>query len=54
MKRLQRGAVIITLVEKMKKKGSWCGETHIQKAVFVLQEIVGVPLGYEGARNPFN
>jgi|SRR3990170_5564046 len=28
----------------MTKKGSWCGETHLQKAVYFLQELLGVPL----------
>ena len=31
----------------MLKRGSWCGETHIQKAAFLLQEMLGVEMGYE-------
>lgn len=47
MKRLQRDAVILSLVENLKNKGSWCGETHIQKATYFIQELFGVPLGFE-------
>ncbi|MEK6239252.1 MAG: hypothetical protein N2C14_31425 [Planctomycetales bacterium] len=47
MKRLQRAVVITILVESLESHGSWCGGTHIQKAVYFLQELVGVPLGYE-------
>jgi hypothetical protein len=31
----------------MLRKGSWCGETHIQKAAFFLQEMLSVDMGYE-------
>ena len=27
----------------LRERGSWCGETHVQKAVFFLQELMGVP-----------
>ena len=46
MKRLQRAAVLLSLVEAMKQKGSWCGGTHIQKATFFLQDLLEVPLGF--------
>ena len=44
MKKLQRAAVLISLVQEMKENGSWCGETSIQKATYFLQELVEVPL----------
>jgi uncharacterized protein YwgA len=47
MKRLQRATVIVSLVEAMKKQGSWCGGTHVQKASFFLQELLNVPLGFQ-------
>jgi uncharacterized protein YwgA len=47
MKRLQRAAVLLSLVEEMGNKGSWCGETHIQKAAYFLQKLLGVPLGHD-------
>jgi hypothetical protein len=34
------------LVEELKEHGSWAGETHVQKAAFLLQVGAGVPLGY--------
>lgn len=47
MKRMQRDAVLLSLIEAMKKKGSWCGETHIQKASYFLQELLKVPMSFE-------
>jgi len=47
MKRLQRAAVLLSLVDKLREKGSWCGETHIQKGAYLLQEMLGVPLEVE-------
>ncbi|VVB63960.1 Uncharacterised protein [uncultured archaeon] len=31
----------------MKEKGSWCGETHIQKATYFLQVLLRAPLEFE-------
>lgn len=45
MKRLQRAALLIYLVEALRARGSWCGETHIQKSLYFLQELLGLPLG---------
>ncbi len=47
MKRLQRAALLTELVEQLHEHQSWCGETHLQKATFFLQELLGVDLGYE-------
>jgi len=47
MKRLQRAALLTELVEQMRDHDSWCGETHLQKATFFLQELLGVDLGYD-------
>ncbi|MDM8556726.1 hypothetical protein QUF75_18525 [Desulfococcaceae bacterium HSG7] len=44
MKRLQKDSVLISLIEALKTRGSWCGETHIQKTAYFLQELLGVPL----------
>ncbi len=46
MKRLQRDAVILSLIENLRAKGSWCGETHIQKATYFTQELLRVPLEF--------
>ncbi len=42
-----RYAVILDLAKKLRAKGSWCGETHIQKAAFILQQISKSKLGYK-------
>lgn len=47
MERLRRAAVMLSLIEKLRAEGSWSGETHVQKAVYFLQELMGVPLGYD-------
>lgn len=47
MNRLQRAAVLTALADELQKRGSWCGETHLQKATFFLQALLGVPLEYE-------
>lgn len=47
MKRLKRSAIVISLIEHLREKGSWCGETHIQKTTYFLQELLKVPMGFE-------
>lgn len=47
MNRLKKAAVLSELAEKLRGAGSWCGETHLQKATFVLQEFLNVPLDYK-------
>ncbi len=47
MDRLKRAAILSRLVEKMRRQGSWGGETHIQKAVYFLQELLKVPMDFE-------
>jgi hypothetical protein len=42
-----RYAVMLDLIKKLRAKGSWCGETHIQKAAFILQQISKSKLGYK-------
>ena len=46
MKRLEKTALLLSLMKSLKCRGSWCGETHTQKATFFLQELLHVPLGY--------
>lgn len=47
MNRLQIAALVTDLVRRMRDNGSWCGETHVQKATYVAQQLAGVPLGFE-------
>ncbi len=47
MKRLAKAALIVRLRDELERRGSWCGETHVQKAVYILQEGAGVPLEFD-------
>ena len=47
MNRGRRVAVLAELAEQMRTRGSWCGETHLQKATYILEELMEVPLDYE-------
>src|SRR5438477_2081289 len=47
MKQAQRAAVLALLNRKMLERGSWCGETHLQKAMYFLQDLLGVDAGFE-------
>jgi hypothetical protein len=41
-----RCALIVDLIKRLRERGSWCGETHIQKAMFILQDIARANFGY--------
>ena len=43
----ERRALICSLVKAMREEESWVGETHIQKCVYFLQEMLRVPVGYD-------
>jgi uncharacterized protein YwgA len=47
MKRLQKAVVFAELANKLAEHGSWCGETHMQKAVYLLQGLTKQDLGYD-------
>lgn len=47
MKRFQKASVLLTLGNQLRSEGSWTGETHLQKAVYIMQELLGVPTGFE-------
>lgn len=47
MGRLKRAALLTRLMERLCERGSWCGETHVQKAAFFAQELVEIPLELE-------
>jgi uncharacterized protein YwgA len=42
----ERKGVVLDLIDRLDRGGSWCGETHIQKSVYFLQEMLGVPLDF--------
>ena len=47
MERLLRASILLQLDEELQSAGSWAGETHMQKATFVLQDLMNVPLGFD-------
>ena len=47
MDRLQRASVLLALNEQLRAAGSWAGETHMQKATYFLQHLMGVPLAFD-------
>ena len=42
-----RMTVVAGIIDALHKKGSWCGETHIQKSIYLLQHACNIPLNYE-------
>ena len=47
MGRLKRAALLTRLMERLREQDSWCGETHVQKAAFLVQELMDIPLELE-------
>jgi hypothetical protein len=47
MERLKKAAIITRLIERLRASGSWCGETHIQKAMLFLQDMLRVPTRWD-------
>lgn len=47
MTRLEQASIVLQLGNAMRSKGSWMGETHLQKGTFFLEEMTGVPLGFK-------
>lgn len=47
MERLERASVLLALLEALRSRGSWAGETHLQKSTYFLQELLRVPLGLQ-------
>jgi uncharacterized protein YwgA len=47
MNQMQQAAIITQLADSLVQQGSWCGETHLQKAMYLLQTLLKVPCEYE-------
>ena len=47
MDSMKKAAVLTRFIEELRKHDSRCGETHIQKASFFLQELMDIPTGFE-------
>lgn len=45
--RLPRIALLTEVAEQLQSNGSWTGETHVQKSVYLLQDLFGVPCGFD-------
>lgn len=46
MKRFKQDALLAETAFRLRERGSWCGETHMQKAAYFLQRLRNVPLGF--------
>ncbi len=44
---IDRWAVVAEIVRGMRAKGGWAGETHLQKTLYFIQEMLQVPCGYD-------
>src|SRR6185312_12815518 len=42
-----RCALVVDLVQRLRRRGSWCGETHLQKALYILQDLTNSNFGYK-------
>ena len=47
MNDIDRSAILLDLATKLRAHGSWTGETHVQKAAYLLQQLLGVPSGFK-------
>lgn len=47
MNRLVQEAVLVGLSRRMSEKGSWTGETHLQKAAYLLSELRDVDFDFD-------
>lgn len=44
---IDKSVTILSLVAQLREKGSWAGETHVQKAMFFLDKKCAVPTDFE-------
>src|SRR5271165_3437938 len=44
---LQRQTVIYDLIDALRNKDNWCGETHVQKTTYFFEELTGHALEYQ-------
>jgi uncharacterized protein YwgA len=42
-----RCALVVDLARRLRSRGSWCGETHLQKAIYILQDLSESNFGYK-------
>jgi hypothetical protein len=46
MTEADRTSILLDLAAALRTNGSWTGETHVQKAAYLMQELLGVPSGF--------
>src|SRR4051812_47199628 len=46
MNRIEKVALICAIAEAMRQRGSWSGETPLQKSIYFAQEVFKIPLGF--------
>src|SRR5436190_20618045 len=42
-----RCALVVKLAKRLRASGSWCGETHLQKALYIVQDMSKSNFGYK-------
>lgn len=42
-----RCALVVETAKRLRARGSWCGETHLQKALYILQDMSKSSFGYK-------
>jgi hypothetical protein len=43
-----RCTLIVDLINKLRERGSsWCGETHVQKAMYITEDLARINLRYK-------
>jgi hypothetical protein len=47
MPNVEQSGLVLALADALRKRGSWAGETHVQKAGYLLQHLLRVPLGFK-------
>lgn len=47
MSRLSQDAILIGLARRLYERGSWTGETHIQKSAYLLRELMDVDFDFD-------
>ena len=47
MNQLAQKTILVGLIERLADKGSWAGETHLQKAAYLLAELRGVDFDFD-------
>lgn len=47
MNQLPQHALLARLARRLKEEGSWTGETHVQKAAYLLREVGKVPFDFD-------